>query len=111
MNFMNSDHPDAFVDFPPKKEIPPNHYECKQCKGHGGWNLQLNAYPLRGKEETPENRHNYSHFRASCFNCFGWGYTEDHCNHNWDNGVNVGRCLHLYTCTLCGKKREVDSSD
>jgi hypothetical protein len=110
MIYLNPEHPDAFVDFPDKKTIPSDHHECLKCKGHGGWNLKLNAYPLR-EEDTPENRHLFSHFRASCFNCHGYGYTKDVCNHEWSDETTIGRCLHSYTCILCGKIKLVDSGD
>lgn len=76
--------------------------ECANCRGHGKWNLELNAYGP-GK-----------HFRASCNNCTGWGYVPatqgDHV-HQWDRGETVGRCLTRYTCAGCKKVRDVDSSD
>lgn len=45
---------------------PANHPECTEvcirCKGHGGWNLKLDAY---GPGE---------HFSATCCQCHGWGW-------------------------------------
>jgi len=35
---------------------------CPTCLGHGGWNLELDAY---GKGR---------HFQAHCSSCNGWGY-------------------------------------
>lgn len=87
---------------------------CPQCKGHGGWNLRLNAYPLHGKEDTPENRHLFSHFRASCSHCVGWGYVKpedaDHI-HQWETVRSLGNCLRLDKCKVCGQEWQVDSSD
>jgi hypothetical protein len=88
--------------------------ECPQCKGHGGWNLTLNAYHLHGKENTPENRHLFSHFRASCSHCHGHGYVapEDAGHiHDWQRAKPMGRCLNLYECSICKKAWIVDSSD
>lgn len=100
------DDPGAFDDNPlrdPQPEMGLTHL-CARCEGHGGWILRRDAYG-EGK-----------HFKCSCSNCNGWGYVRpedvDHV-HDWDwqNGVNTGHCLTLYTCTGCGKKWEVDSSD
>lgn len=116
----------AFVDFP-KKEI--EHYyglagytkECPRCKGHGGWNLQLNAYPLHSYENTAENRHRYAHYRSMCDICNGWGYIHQNQNslnsdcvengHVWSFVQNLGRCYNRYKCLTCGIHQEVDSSD
>ena len=107
----------AFVDFP-EVPNPPEYLEaavlCIKCKGHGGWNLKLNAYPLHQYEDTPENRHRYSHFRAGCSQCQGHGYVKpedsDHI-HEWKWVKNTGNCLNLHECEVCGKTREIDSSD
>jgi hypothetical protein len=32
------------------------------------------------------------------------------CEHKWVE-KNIGKCLHQYTCTLCGNSQTVDSSD
>ena len=88
---------------------------CPVCIGHGGRNLQLNAYPLpAGKEDTAENRHTYCHFRAICSHCNGWGFVAESemCSgHEWKHTENLGRCYNRYTCTKCGKINDVDSSD
>lgn len=50
----------------------------------------------------------------------GWGMYHDYwakkiryfrfgCEHEWTD-KKIGNCLHLYTCSKCGKKKEVDSS-
>lgn len=117
--FLNPTDPDAFVDYPLQsaEEAATNincTHLCPKCKGHGGWNLELNAYPLNGKEDTPENRHKHSHFRAFCSQCEGWGYVreedQDHV-HDWVHARNVGNCLNVFKCSICDKEREVDSSD
>lgn len=105
---------EAFVDHPTMCPSPETGLtvECPQCKGHGGWNLELNAYPLRDKADTPRNRHLFSHFRASCSNCWGWGYVrqeEDHV-HEWNRTRNVGNCQNIWECEVCGKEITVDSS-
>jgi hypothetical protein len=116
--FLEPTDKDAFLDFPEKREVPEGKVECALCQGHGGWNLEINAYPHRMKpenrEDTAENRHLYCHFRASCSNCNGWGYVDavqgKHV-HEWDNGRKIGNCLTEYGCKTCGEKQTVDSSD
>jgi hypothetical protein len=114
--YLEPTDPNAFVDFP---EIPgpPEYIEsaviCPQCKGHGGWNLELNAYPLHQYENTPENRHMFSHFRASCSQCVGHGYVTPENSghiHRWKRVGSIGNCLHLDECEVCGKQWQVDSS-
>lgn len=116
--YLTPESPEAFVDFPMADAEFAAKYNltkiCPRCKGHGGWNLKLNSYPLHDKPDTAENRHRYSHFRASCSHCNGWGYVREDENcpgHEWKHVRNVGRCLNLYRCEKCGKEREVDSSD
>lgn len=116
--YLTPDHPDAFVDFPKKRlrlDIMPDcDVECPQCKGYGGWNLALNSYPLHFRENTAENRHKFSHFRACCSQCNGWGYVNKENSehiHEWEWESNQGNCLNIYQCTICGKKRLIDSSD
>ena len=78
---------------------------CPLCKGHGGWNLRINAYG-DGK-----------HFNAACSNCNGWGYIkpEDACKvapyHQWEVIRNAGNCLNVWKCIHCGIEMVVDSSD
>lgn len=113
------DHALVFQDYP-KAEMfewmnPANYVECPRCFGHGGWNLRVNAYPLRDRPDTPEARHRHCHFRMSCGNCNGYGYVrvgskDASCLHEWGNSYTVGNCLHEYTCIKCGSKRVVDSS-
>lgn len=84
---------------------------CPVCHGYGGWNLALNAYG-EGK-----------HFRASCFQCRGWGWvdeTDRDCIH--DNaeispdearaeGVpHFGMYYHVVKCRNCGHVQAYDSS-
>ena len=109
-DYITPDHPDAFVDYP-KRPCPAVHgysYECAKCKGHGGWNLQLNAYSLHDRDDTPENRHRYSHFKAACDNCYGWGYVSfsqgDHV-HEWEPiDSRQARCMTEYKCKICGAR-------
>jgi hypothetical protein len=88
---------------------------CPVCKGYGGWNLKLNAYP-----NNPTN----PHFRQHCPQCNGWGYvkkgsTDETCvPHEMKevagSSLNPPRpqwnCYHYYVCQKCGKIEEVDSS-
>lgn len=115
--YLDPTHPDAFIDHDlmPADEAARSGLTviCPQCKGHGGWNLELNAYPLHGKEDNAHNRHLFSHFRASCDNCWGHGYVrpeEDHV-HQWEKVRSLGNCLRLDKCKVCGQEWQVDSSD
>lgn len=79
-----------------------NVVECAQCRGHGKWNLKLDAYGP-GK-----------HSRAHCNNCNGWGYVPEAQGshvHEWGRGETIGRCMTRYTCAGCGQVNDVDSSD
>ena len=111
--YLEPGDPGSFTDHP-LQDIPEGRTVCPKCQGHGGWNSSLNDYPLPpGYEDTPDNRHRYRHFRSSCGACWGWGYLQkgQTCAHEWVVGRSVGRCLHEWTCKLCGATREVDSSD
>ena len=114
-DYLTHDHPDAFVDWPERtKSYDKGYKPCPLCKGLGGWNLKLNAYPLHRYENTAENRHHFSHFRCCCSHCNGWGQvlvTEACVGHEWKWVKNTGKCLNLFECVHCGKKSEVDSSD
>lgn len=112
--FMDYNHPDAFVDHVRKEPRYGMTKECPRCKGYGGWNLQLNAYPLHTYPNTPENRHRYSHYRSSCGHCNGWGFvsSEVTCDgHEWKFEKNLGRCYNRHRCTKCGQQWDVDSGD
>ncbi len=136
MPYITPDHPDAFIDFPPPPihPIPEGSIVCARCKGHGGWNLELLAFPrtpsveqqirdmlkkmpvnnLKHDMTKMEFRHYYVHFRASCNNCNGWGYvpaSQGEHIHNWHHHQNVGNCLNQYKCSTCGEIQTVDSSD
>lgn len=118
-NYLTPDSPQAFEDFSPINE---KHKEnlispvlCPVCKGHGGWNLALNTYPLHGKESTPENRHEFGHFHAFCSQCWGHGFVEQNslsatCIHEV-LGRKKGKSYYEEFCTKCGYVRTVDSSD
>lgn len=87
---------------------------CPVCKGHGGWNLEIDAY---GKGR---------HFQASCGQCNGWGWVEKgskdaKCVHKYremsvkearDKGhEHWGMCYHVYECRKCKQVIAQDSSD
>lgn len=107
----------AFMDFPAPREKPAHMADsvlCPKCHGHGGWNLKLNAYPLHSYADTPENRHRYSHFRASCSQCNGWGWTEADnvdCIHDYAPHRTLAAYTHESKCTKCGHTVVYDSSD
>jgi len=111
-HYLKPNDTGAFYDLIKKEKI--KDYECPQCKGYGGWNLKLNAYPLREHPDTAENRHKYAHFRASCNHCngYGWVSKEDSTHiHNWIFVQNLGRCYNRYKCDICEKIWDIDSSD
>jgi hypothetical protein len=122
--YLTVDHPDAHIDFPSVDEIRAQWLRllkrepvatCPRCRGYGGWNLEINAYPLRGKEDTRENRHKHCHFRASCSQCNGWGFVDNkrdaECVHQAEETAHDNvRCLTNYRCTKCDKRWQVDSS-
>jgi hypothetical protein len=116
MKYLNPTDDGAFVDFPEpnkKPEWAKNWVKCPLCMGYGGWNLSLNAYSLHGKENTPENRHRYSHFKSHCGQCNGYGWTSvdnAKCIHEMQHYRNVGNCLNEYKCLKCGKTEVWDSS-
>src|SRR5215813_10601905 len=100
---MNEYLPDAtsFFGFPllPKPEHYPDMvFVCPVCKGHGGWNLRLDAY---GKNV---------HFNAHCFQCAGYGWVAERdatCAHDFkDYAVPAGHRsgLHYARCTKCGRE-------
>lgn len=117
MTYLEPTDKDAFKDYPLQKRanhMPESWVQCPLCSGHGGWNLKLNAYRMHGHADTPENRHRFSHFRANCSQCNGWGFVAPDntaCIHKWVQNRNVGRCLNEYKCSGCGKISVVDSSD
>ena len=113
---MEATDKDAFLDFPLKEKssfLPSDYVSCPVCKGHGGWNLSLNSFPLHGKENTAENRHLYSHFRCSCNQCnsLGWTSKENVCIHDMIHVAKIGACLNTYECSKCNTTMQVDSSD
>ena len=87
---------------------------CPLCRGYGGWNLRLNAYPAHPGQapRTPEQRH----FRALCRQCWGWGWVEAKdatCIHAFREVKpdQPFRCWHMIRCTACGETRSYSSDD
>lgn len=92
---------ERFFDGLPVLPTPPDpEYSvvCPKCEGHGEY------------KRSPGSR-----VRRLCGQCVGYGYVKPgpdaNCVHEWGKGVNIGRCLTEYSCTLCGHMRRVDSSD
>jgi hypothetical protein len=115
---MNDYLPNAtnFIDIGIQAKYPGHgrQKKCPLCKGHGRWNLELNAY---GKGV---------HFQQMCSQCRGFGYVESGsldatCIHEWKEighkeanelGVRTwGMCCHVYLCGKCKKTSVEDSSD
>jgi hypothetical protein len=107
----------VFKDYPkiPDDKYPELGEECPRCRGRGGWNLKLDAYP---NQQLPEHRH----YRASCGACWGYGKLQkgQTCAHEWRNATyeesqrtsyTLYRCEHLWICDKCKQERVVDSSD
>ena len=114
MAYLNPTDPGAFDDYPKTAKashLGNDYVECPNCQGHGGWNLALNSYPLHSMPDTAENRHRYSHFRASCSQCHGFGYTNDlDCIHEFSRTRSVGNCMNEYVCKKCNCSRVYDTS-
>jgi len=110
----------AFKDIRKRRPTKERPVECPLCKGHGMWNLELDAY---GKGD---------HFRASCSQCHGWGFVQPGldatCIHEFEevgpkefdelkkkfSGLGefvYGRCIHNLVCKTCGRRMVTDSSD
>lgn len=111
--YLDEKSPDAFTDFPELLRQPDHmkdSHECPRCQRHGGWNLKLKAYPLHGLADTPENRHRFSHFRANCPQCNGYGWTNEDCLHDWEPAGSIAMHQPKVRCTRCGQERVYDSS-
>ena len=113
--YLEPTDPGAFDDWMKREPWLMYTKECPRCKGHGGWNLTLNAYKLHpGVADTPSNRHLYSHFRTVCGHCNGHGYIhpENTCpGHEWVFKENLGRCYNRYRCIHCTAVSDWDSGD
>lgn len=103
---------DAFTDFPTREPAPwvGRTHKCPKCHGHGGWNSELHAYPLRGREDTPANRHEYSHLKERCLNCegYGWVPVEESGHIHYYMSVEETHEYEILICRTCGKAKEVD---
>lgn len=75
-SYLEPTDENAFLDFPEKEQPEGNKdwLKCPRCRGRGGWNLKINAFSLRDREDTAENRHRFGHFCAACSVCNGWGW-------------------------------------
>ena len=111
--YLNEKSPRAFLDFPEPEAPHQGRETCPRCGGHRGWNLRLNAYPMpAGREDTPENRHRFTHYQAACPNCNGWGHVPEvqagHA-HLWET-VSWLDMVHTERCRECGLERQPDTS-
>lgn len=130
MNYLHPStdpHSLVFQDYPIR--INPNlekYVPCRVCQGHGGWNLTVNAYSLRGHLDTPQNRHHFCHFRSMCGQCDGYGYVlidslNSSCIHDYKELSSIecselkithyGMCWHVLQCKHCKQIKSYDSSD
>lgn len=108
--YLKPTDPMAFKGLTKKLPAEDRMHECLECHGFGGWILQQNTY---GPGQ---------HFKASCSNCNGWGYTKEKEDHIHDfkeltqatcreRGIaHFGMCYHVHECAICGRIRAVDSS-
>ena len=105
-DYMTPHHPDAFLDHEVLEQPKWAKFKCFKCHGYGGWNLALNQY--KEQNNDPKTRH----FRATCPDCNGWGWTAEKVEHEhkWVS-KDIGKCLRRETCVICGKEVVVDSSD
>jgi hypothetical protein len=89
------------------KKEPAHEYtvECPKCKGHGKWNLRLNAYG------------DGVHFQMGCGQCWGWGFVtpgpDAECIHEFKETTpdQPWRCWHTIKCAKCGRIRSYSSDD
>jgi hypothetical protein len=108
ITYIQSGDREAWVDYPAQKAVPPSYLSgytkrCPTCRGHGGWNLLLSAFPLSGKDNTVENRHLFSHMRATCHACSGHGWIrpdDDRCTHEF-RMTGVSNKLTHFSCVNC----------
>ena len=112
LSLMSNFLPDCtdFTDIPIMEQLKP--FLCPKCKGHGLYNITLNAYGPK------------KHFQGCCSQCNGWGWVEKEnaeCIHAWQEmssgecktqGIlHYGKCWHQYKCSKCGTLTSTDSSD
>lgn len=97
---------EAWVDFPEPRKQPPtwmsDAVHCGICRGYGGWNLLLGAFPLI-RDNTAENRHEYSHMKATCHGCAGHGWVkaaDRRCVHEF-RWMGVSDRLTHFSCVHC----------
>lgn len=108
ITYIQPGDPEAWVDFPEPRKVPPpfmfsDAVQCGMCRGHGGWNLLLSAYPLVGKDNSSENRFLFSHMRATCHACAGHGWvsaSRKSCVHEY-RWVGVSDRLTHFSCVHC----------
>lgn len=98
---------EAWVDWPAPRATPPAFIpgytkKCTVCRGHGGWNLLLGAYPVP-RDNTSENRHMYTHMKASCHACGGHGWVRPEvngCVHEF-RWIGVSGKVTHFNCVHC----------
>lgn len=108
LKYIQPGDPEAWIDFPPPRESAPPQLgssaeRCSICRGHGGWNLLLGAFPVTSLENTSEIRHMYSHMKATCQGCSGHGWVRPEgrgCVHEY-RWVGVSGKLTHFTCVHC----------
>ena len=98
------------TDFTDIRVLPqgrPNQVLCPLCKGHGMWNLKVDAY---GKGR---------HFQRGCRQCNSWGWVDAGsldatCIHEVEEvsrPANHRSGIHVEVCKKCGRKSSYDTSD
>lgn len=108
ITYIQPGDPEAWVDFPEPRKVSPSFMfsdavQCDICRGYGGWNLLLGAYPSIGKDSTSENRHLFSHMKATCHACAGHGWisvAHRSCVHEYRWG-GVSNQFTYFACVHC----------
>lgn len=83
-------------------------YKCPKCNGTG---YSVLSYDVL---EDEEGIRTYLPFKASCSQCWGWGWVYEvdaHCIHDFKEiePDEPWRCWHTIQCTKCGRKRSYSS--
>lgn len=108
ITYIQPGDPEAWIDWKQPRAMAPafmgdDAIKCPACRGYGGWNLLLGEY-LSASTNTSENRHLFSHMKATCHGCAGHGWVRPtmECLHEFRITDTHGGVTHL-VCVSCKK--------